>query len=56
MAHVTLTIDPAQRDALVIEAARRSVEQRRPVSVSEVARGALERWLAAQQQQEQGAA
>jgi hypothetical protein len=55
MARVTVTINPEQRDALVQEAGRQTLEQRRPVSVSEVARAVLERGFQAQQQ-EQGAA
>jgi hypothetical protein len=55
MARLTLAIAPAQRDALVAEAGRKTLEQRRPVSVSEVARAVLERGFQAQQQ-EQGAA
>jgi hypothetical protein len=43
MSRLTVTVEPTDREALIIEAARRSVSERRPVSVSEVARDAFRR-------------
>lgn len=48
---VTITVEPAQHQALRAEAWRRTLEQRRAVSVSEVARDVLARGFAAQREQ-----